>query len=229
MQETTRGRCLLCDSTENMQSGRRCKPCHLRVQRERYAKAVGQPKAKPCDDCGESFVPKINDSRKRYCSETCNQRAWRRRNGWTPATPKQPKQPKSPASTIWIKACKCSELFVARRPNGERCPSCRTQHEKRKRKAHAARRLARVRASTVERFIHEDIYERDGWRCGICKQPTKRNAVVPHPKAPTLDHIVPLAKGGEHTRANVQCAHFECNYLKSDKAVTSGEQLRLVG
>lgn len=29
--------------------------------------------------------------------------------------------------------------------------------------------------------------------------------------APTLDHVIPLAKGGEHSRANVRCAHFICN------------------
>lgn len=31
---------------------------------------------------------------------------------------------------------------------------------------------------------------------------------------PSVDHIVPLAKGGLHSWDNVQLAHFKCNTLK---------------
>lgn len=49
---------------------------------------------------------------------------------------------------------------------------------------------------------------------------------VPHPKAPTIDHIVPLADGGDDVRSNVQLAHFICNSMKG----TGGtQQLMLVG
>ncbi|SNY19367.1 HNH endonuclease [Orenia metallireducens] len=34
---------------------------------------------------------------------------------------------------------------------------------------------------------------------------------------PSIDHIVPVAKGGTHTWDNVQLAHHYCNSLKSDK------------
>jgi len=44
-----------------------------------------------------------------------------------------------------------------------------------------------------------------------------RGAVVPHPLAPTIDHVVPLAAGGLHEPANVQLAHFLCNARKSDR------------
>ncbi|NEA63940.1 HNH endonuclease [Streptomyces sp. SID12488] len=40
---------------------------------------------------------------------------------------------------------------------------------------------------------------------------------VPSPMAPTLDHIVPLARGGSHEPANVQAAHFLCNNKKNDR------------
>jgi 5-methylcytosine-specific restriction endonuclease McrA len=35
--------------------------------------------------------------------------------------------------------------------------------------------------------------------------------------AATLDHIVPLAKGGLHVMENVACAHHACNSDKSDR------------
>jgi 5-methylcytosine-specific restriction endonuclease McrA len=50
---------------------------------------------------------------------------------------------------------------------------------------------------------------------------------VPHPKAPTIDHIVPWSVSKDDSRANVQLAHFLCNSLKS--AGGGGEQLLLIG
>jgi 5-methylcytosine-specific restriction endonuclease McrA len=50
---------------------------------------------------------------------------------------------------------------------------------------------------------------------------------VPHRRAPTVDHIVPLANGGHDVRVNVQLAHFGCNSRKS--ARERPEQMLLVG
>lgn len=71
------------------------------------------------------------------------------------------------------------------------------------------------------------VYERDGWMCLLCRKPIKQGVVVPHPLSATLDHIIPMSKGGSHTYSNVQCAHFSCNWMKGDKS--QGEQLLLVG
>lgn len=127
----------------------------------------------------------------------------------------------------------CGATFSHRRSGRPvlRCISCRVaakRKHKRSRPARARRR-ARLRTATIERFTHTEIFDRDGWLCGICGQPTERDAVVPALLAPTLDHVVPLAAGGAHSRANVQCAHFICNSRKGANVVSEGEQLRLVG
>jgi 5-methylcytosine-specific restriction endonuclease McrA len=49
----------------------------------------------------------------------------------------------------------------------------------------------------------------------------------PHPKSASLDHVVPLIDGGEHTYANVQLAHLACNVGKRDGG--HPQQLALVG
>lgn len=79
----------------------------------------------------------------------------------------------------------------------------------------------------MEEVWRSRIFERDGWRCQLCRLKVDRRRVVPHPKAPTLDHIIPLAKGGTHEPANVQLACFRCNCLKGDRAAS--DQLRLIG
>lgn len=95
------------------------------------------------------------------------------------------------------------------------------------------RRRARKAGAFVEKVYRQRIFERDGWRCQLCHKPVKRDAVVPHPKAPTIDHIIPLntgvAAGGTHEPSNVQCAHFLCNSIKSDGVFArTGDQLRLI-
>lgn len=49
--------------------------------------------------------------------------------------------------------------------------------------------------------------------------------MVPHPLAPTTDHIVPLSKGGKHERRNCQLAHFKCNTAKGARLDV---QMRLI-
>ena len=54
--------------------------------------------------------------------------------------------------------------------------------------------------------------------CGICGQPVDMRLKWPDPMSKTIDHIIPVAKGGHPSDiSNLQLAHFKCNRLKSDK------------
>ena len=54
--------------------------------------------------------------------------------------------------------------------------------------------------------------------CGICGKPVDFGFKFPHPLSPTVDHIIPVAKGGHPSdMSNLQLAHFTCNRQKSDK------------
>ncbi|WP_425411627.1 HNH endonuclease [Lacticigenium naphthae] len=45
---------------------------------------------------------------------------------------------------------------------------------------------------------------------------------------PSIEHVIPLSKGGTHTWDNVRLAHIHCNIIKSDKQIdTNKEQLQL--
>jgi 5-methylcytosine-specific restriction endonuclease McrA len=69
----------------------------------------------------------------------------------------------------------------------------------------------------VETFTRLEVFERDGWICGICHEPIDRELKRPDPMAVTLDHIKPVGKGGEHTLDNVQAAHDSCNRRKGGR------------
>lgn len=56
--------------------------------------------------------------------------------------------------------------------------------------------------------------------CGICGNPIDKSIKYPHPMSATVDHIIPLAKGGHPSDlANLQIAHRWCNRQKSDKLI----------
>ena len=81
------------------------------------------------------------------------------------------------------------------------------------------RRRARMRGAFVEDVSHLEIFERDNWQCQIpgCLYPGKpaRLDVGRYdPLLASLDHIVPLSKGGLHERSNLACSHLRCNQIK---------------
>ncbi len=80
------------------------------------------------------------------------------------------------------------------------------------------KRRARKYAVAWERVGLLTIVRRDHSRCGLC------GGFVPK-KQRSLDHIVPLSKGGSHTKANIQLAHLLCNVRRGNRGPA---QLRLV-
>lgn len=96
---------------------------------------------------------------------------------------------------------------------------CRRCANKRRRSP-AKSQQARARHFGVEREsnLHwRRLYEEDGPFCRICLFPVVLDAGNGDPCGPTMDHIIPMVKGGSHTRANVQLAHMACNSHKLDR------------
>lgn len=63
----------------------------------------------------------------------------------------------------------------------------------------------------VDRFV---VFERDGYICGLCDAPIDMDAKPKSPLSPSLDHIIPLSRGGAHSYENAQAAHLFCNISK---------------
>jgi 5-methylcytosine-specific restriction endonuclease McrA len=84
--------------------------------------------------------------------------------------------------------------------------------------AYDARRRALVQqAQTAEAFAPIDVHTRDEWTCKLCHQPIDPSIAWPDPMSASVDHIVPLSRGGAHSMANVQSAHLSCNSSKGDR------------
>ncbi|GAC1329476.1 MAG: hypothetical protein NVSMB13_17110 [Mycobacteriales bacterium] len=55
------------------------------------------------------------------------------------------------------------------------------------------------------------VARRDGWTCWICAGEVDQHAPVTSPVAPSVDHVVPRARGGSNEPANLRLAHRGCN------------------
>ncbi|MGW6741646.1 HNH endonuclease [Streptomyces sp. NPDC055025] len=80
-----------------------------------------------------------------------------------------------------------------------------------------ALRRARLQAALVEAFAPRAVLDRDGWVCQLCLQPIDPAVAWPASLSPSVDHVIPLAKGGLHAMTNVQAAHLGCNSRKGDR------------
>lgn len=123
------------------------------------------------------------------------------------------------SKTRWF-ACTCRVCgvsFVHTMPHYTCTPECFDALKRMRAAGVRSRRRARLRGATTEMFSRVDVFERDGYLCHICDRPTRRGEVVPHHFAPTIDHVIPLARGGHHSLANCKTAHFICNSMKGDR------------
>lgn len=67
-----------------------------------------------------------------------------------------------------------------------------------------------MKVKSIVRYSRTNIYLRDEFRCQYCGITVDRTEA-------TLDHVIPLCKGGRSTFENVVLSCHKCNCLKGDK------------
>jgi 5-methylcytosine-specific restriction endonuclease McrA len=178
---------------------------------------------KVCITCGKTFIPK--NRRTKYCSVTCRRKLQRQAEKIVKRIRDREKAvPKTP------RIChECGVMFTPKYGEKRRkfCSRECMKRSIRRNNEHVWRQ--RIRDNAGEPVHKWQIILRDGGKCQICGRKVKVSKEVPHPLSPTLDHIIPLSKGGKHDPQNVRLAHFICNLKKKDGISDGGDQLRLFG
>lgn len=174
-----------------------------------------------CRQCDQEFIYTRKPGRgrdRRYCSTPCS-------DLWG-----QIHRPPSPPRFITKTCTECGSSFITQNHKQPTCgtvcgrarqirsgtgwpiqqkrwptPSDKARHN------NAARR---TRVEGSETFPASDIFRRDNWTCGICGKRVDPALRWPDRMSASLDHIIALADGGTHTRANSQCSHLGCNSRK---------------
>lgn len=166
-----------------------------------------------CAHCRKSFRPKKRSTAE-YCTSVCSRAAWQKRRQAERRTQLCAERPCAfcgvPFKPIRYTARTCSDRCAVR--------IWHRAHPDRESQYVQSRRARILGNGTREVVNPERVFQRDGWRCGICRQPTPRELIGSRsPHRPTLDHVVPLSRGGSHTYANVQCACARCNFVKGSR------------
>lgn len=63
---------------------------------------------------------------------------------------------------------------------------------------------------------HLTLFNLHGWACHVCKEIIDSRKRFPDVMAATVEHIMPISRGGTHTWDNVAPAHAMCNFKKGD-------------
>jgi 5-methylcytosine-specific restriction endonuclease McrA len=99
--------------------------------------------------------------------------------------------------------------------------------QERRRIREYSRQAVKRGATSVVHVVPREIFDRDQWRCHICRRKLSADVTWPHPRSASVDHLVPLSKGGEHSPENVETACLQCNISKGNRG--GNEQLLLIG
>ena len=182
-----------------------CRVSHHRANRGVFT--VRQAAARFCASCGKGFAPSRPTAR--YCSPKCG---WKHRAA-------------GGASPQPVREWACPDCGVSVQTTGhtKRCAECRTKWNRavNRRKANQ-RRGAWIGIV----FTLDQIGDRDGWRCHICRRKVNRELPGTHNRGPTIDHLIPISDGGQDQPTNVALAHRACNVQRSNRGAA---QLLLTG
>lgn len=207
---------------------------HIPSQKSRRRKTYSE--TRNCTACGGSFTTQKSGPQ-RFCSLSCAARYTQNRppRGQIVLYVGQAVEPKrklrSQAGTSNLRfrsgQCRvCSAWFVSVNLDVTCSAVCAKEWRSEQFSHYRHRRRALERAAYVEDVSRKQVFERDGYRCYLCGKMTRPDKQTPHPKAPTIDHVIPLAVGGTHEPLNCRTACFRCNCRKSHRG--GGEQLLLI-
>src|SRR3990167_667290 len=146
-----------------------------------------------CVTCGGRFERRLSRPDSAFCSRACA------------------------ARQVTFTCTACGSQGVGGRAR-KMCEACSWERRGRlQNRANVQRYKALKRGTAVEQVDPMDIFDRDEWTCRLCLLPIDTALRHPHRLSATIDHVVPLSRGGSHTRENLQAAHLSCNSSKGNR------------
>ena len=221
-----------CHNMPTRRASQQCGTC----ARETRLRASWRNAGKPCVECG---VP-LGRYQGKYCSIRCSNRAKRRKDrkrnpDKRKARRKRQKKIQQERRRLeknelrsrgaFVKQCPvCDATFDSFTNKGRLKTYCTKRCEN---KAQGHRRRARKRNAFIEVVSVKKLLKWQDGRCYHCNCKIRLDVGAPHPKSLTLDHLIPLVLGGEHSYVNTVASCWNCNCtMKGTKAIN--EQLKLV-
>lgn len=184
---------------------------------KRFVEAINPHRQRSCEECGETFYAVRLG--KRYCSNQCGYKRKRTRKMYQ------------------HKCRECGRCYTDNRKNSAGCgEECKKRY--RNRVDEIKRRRVIVSNGRVDWDISvERLSNRDKGVCYLCNtkvdmkdySTTEEGHFIAGEYYPSIDHVIPISKGGTHSWDNVKLAHRICSTYKSNKVLDNrNKQLTLL-
>lgn len=179
---------------DNVTTGKRdvCSPHYAAIAKRGRDPLYGLQRDKHCVSCGSRDWH--DNGLRKYCSRACA-RVWGRSGGEV------------------VREVECVSC-------GATTPVFRTG-ESRLRKVRADRTRCGSCARERNAMTVAELRERDGGDCSVCGRIVDFSCKFPHPDSPSVDHVVPLSRGGANAPDNLALACLGCNRKKWHSAPVS--------
>lgn len=160
-----------------------------------------------CVQCGKAFLRRSGNHK--YCSNECARKA-------------------NSKKVIRTKNCKeCGREFKTDHGKTLYCsPKCSNKYRRKRNTLSKDKRLS-LNGKIDYSISLKKLYKRDKGICYICGKEcnpkdikiTDEGYYIAGEDYPSIDHVIPIAKGGKHAWNNIRLAHRHCNAVKSDKLI----------
>ena len=167
---------------------------------------------KDCKVCGKNYKPRAGGAD--TCSVECSNIKAARRY-----------ELKKSKERNQNKTCKiCGKEFLANYKSKIYCSKkCykkeyhKTITYKTTKKSQRHKRKMIKRGCYIEPVSLRYVYDKCNGKCMICGNDVNIELYHNDNMAATIDHIIPISKGGLHSKTNCQLAHRHCNSIKNNK------------
>jgi HNH endonuclease len=181
-----------------------CKSCFKQDHRDKYKPKSGySDEARNCLECNQRYSP--SQRRKSiFCSRLCKDKYRRQQLKISSLNSKK------------VRACIACNIIIPKTARADKKYCSEECSSKLRGRTMNVERRIRT-SEPVLHFKRVDIYERDNWTCQLCLTSVNPNLAFPDPMCASLDHVIPLSRGGSHQSSNVQLAHLRCNTSRGNK------------
>ena len=179
-----------------------------KANKPKNPRKITEYKEMVCEECGKIFIRRSGSQK--WCSNECYNKAHGIRQ-------------------VIIKRCvECGKEFKTNHNGNLHCSKkCK---KRRNRRIWALSKNERLRQNGKADYsiTLDKLVKRDMGACQLCGKPVDTEDYqqdadgnfIAGNKYPSIDHIIPVSKGGTHTWGNVQLAHRYCNSLKQDQMLS---------
>lgn len=119
----------------------------------------------------------------------------------------------------------CGDMYMSTKRSKGICIKCSKKNGNKRPSRREHKDRARQYNVYYENIRAEVIYKRDKYKCCECGCRVFKSKTY-RPDQATLDHVIPMSKGGSHTIDNIVTMCHTCNSSKSDR-LKSGKQIGL--